>query len=156
MAYGEKQHRGWSLGFQMMNHKKNTAVRSQDHWTFTSHIIFLINIFKSLPFLSLVKFIVKYACTISVAFIMEKEIHNMSSYWIPCVCTVASLMSKSCQSIGLPGSSVHGVLQARVLEWVTMPSSRRFSWPRDWTHVSYVPCIGRWVVYPLAPPRKPN
>ena len=58
VAYGKKQHRGWSLGFQMMNHKKNTAVKSQNHWTFTSHFIFLINIFKSLPFLSLAKFIV--------------------------------------------------------------------------------------------------
>ena len=34
-----------------------------------------------------------------------------------------------------PGSSVHGVLQASTLEWVTMPSSRASSWPRDWTQV---------------------
>ena len=33
----------------------------------------------------------------------------------------------------LPGSSVHGVLQARILEWVAMPSSRGSSQPRDWT-----------------------
>ena len=32
-----------------------------------------------------------------------------------------------------PGSSVHGILQARILEWVAMPSSRRSSWPRDQT-----------------------
>ena len=30
-----------------------------------------------------------------------------------------------------PGSSVHGILQARILEWVAMPSSRRSSQPRD-------------------------
>ena len=35
----------------------------------------------------------------------------------------------------LPGSSVHGILQARVLQWVAMPFSRGFSRPRDWTHV---------------------
>ena len=35
-----------------------------------------------------------------------------------------------------PGSSVHGILQARIPEWVAMPSSRGSSWPRDWTHVS--------------------
>ena len=35
-----------------------------------------------------------------------------------------------------PGSSVHGILQTRILEWVAMLSSRRSSWPRDWTHVS--------------------
>ena len=34
-----------------------------------------------------------------------------------------------------PGSSVHGILQARILEWVTI-SFRWSSWPRDWTHVS--------------------
>ena len=32
-----------------------------------------------------------------------------------------------------PGSSVHGILQARILEWVAMPSSRRSSWLRDQT-----------------------
>ena len=35
-----------------------------------------------------------------------------------------------------PGSSVHGILQARILEWVAMPSSRGSSWPRDRTWVS--------------------
>ena len=37
-----------------------------------------------------------------------------------------------------PGSSVHGILQARILEWVTMPSSRGSSQPRDQAHVSHV------------------
>ena len=32
----------------------------------------------------------------------------------------------------LPGSSVHGILQGRVLEWVAMPSSRESSQPREW------------------------
>ena len=36
----------------------------------------------------------------------------------------------------LQGSSIHGILQARVLEWVAMPSSRGSSQPRDWTQVS--------------------
>ena len=47
----------------------------------------------------------------------------------------------------LPGSSVHGILQAkRQLEWVVMPSPRGSSQPRDWT-ASFVSCIGRWVIY---------
>ena len=45
----------------------------------------------------------------------------------------------------LPGSSVHGILQTRILEWVAMPSSRGSSPPRDQTCVSYVSCIARWV-----------
>ena len=36
-----------------------------------------------------------------------------------------------------PGSLVHGILQARILEWVAMPSSRGSSW-RNWTHVSCI------------------
>ena len=44
-----------------------------------------------------------------------------------------------------PGSSVHGILQARILEWVAMPFSRGSSWPRDRTHVSYVSCTGKWI-----------
>ena len=39
----------------------------------------------------------------------------------------------------LPGFSVHGILQARILEWVTISFSRGSSQPRDWTQVS---CIG--------------
>ena len=46
-----------------------------------------------------------------------------------------------------PGSPVHGILQARILEWVALPSSRGSSPSRDWTHISYVSCIGRWVLY---------
>ena len=46
-----------------------------------------------------------------------------------------------------PGSSVHGILQARVLEWVAMPSSRGSSRPRDPTLVSCISCTGRQVLY---------
>ena len=47
----------------------------------------------------------------------------------------------------LPGSSVHGILQTRILEWVAVPSSRGSSRPRDGTHTSYVSRIGRQVLY---------
>ena len=54
----------------------------------------------------------------------------------------------------LPGSSAHGILQARKLEWVVLPSSRGSSWLRDWTHVS---CLLPWHMgsLPLAPPGEP-
>ena len=45
------------------------------------------------------------------------------------------------------GSSVHGILHARILEWVAMPSSRVSSWPRDWNHISYVSRVGKQVLY---------
>ena len=37
----------------------------------------------------------------------------------------------------LPGSSVHGILQVRIPEWVAIPFSRGSSQPRDWTHDSH-------------------
>ena len=51
-----------------------------------------------------------------------------------------------------PGSSVHGILQARILEWVVMPSSGWSSQPRDQTCISY---FLHWQVssLPLAPPQ---
>ena len=42
----------------------------------------------------------------------------------------------SCIDCSLPGSSVHGILQARMLEWGALPSSKGSSQPRDWTGVS--------------------
>ena len=47
----------------------------------------------------------------------------------------------------LPGSSVHGILQARTREWVAMPSPRTSSWPRDRTHVSYGSPHCRQILY---------
>ena len=44
------------------------------------------------------------------------------------------------------GSSVHGILQARISEWVAMPFSRGSSQPRDRTHGSYISCIHRRVL----------
>ena len=46
-----------------------------------------------------------------------------------------------------PGSSVHGILQARIMEWVAIASSRGSSQPRHQTLVSSISCIGRWVLY---------
>ena len=43
----------------------------------------------------------------------------------------------------LPGSSVHGISQARILEWVAIPFSRGSSWPRDQTQVSGT--VGRFL-----------
>ena len=47
-----------------------------------------------------------------------------------------------------PGSSVHGISQARILEWIAISFLRRSSRPRNQTHVSCVSCIGRQILYP--------
>ena len=47
-----------------------------------------------------------------------------------------------------PGSSVHGILQVRILEWVAIPFSKGPSWPRDWTHTGLRHC--RPILYCLS------
>ena len=71
-------------------------------------------------------------------------------YWYICIyiyiytyavlCLVALLCPTLCDPLDCspPGSSVHGILQARILEWIAMPSSRGFSQPRDLTCVSCI------------------
>ena len=53
-----------------------------------------------------------------------------------------------------PESSVHGILQARILEWVAILFSKGSSWLRDQTHISYISCIGRQI-FTTEPPGKP-
>ena len=67
-----------------------------------------------------------------------------------CACLVASVMSNSLESdmdSSPPGSSVHGIFQARILEWVAISSSKGSSQPRDQTLVY---CNGRWILYHLS------
>ena len=48
-------------------------------------------------------------------------------------------VAQSCPTLGDPlDYTVHGILQARILEWVAVPFSRGSSQPRDRTHVSYM------------------
>ena len=54
-----------------------------------------------------------------------------------------------------PGSSVHGILQARILEWVAISFSKGSSWPRNQTYVSYSFLIA-YGFFTTEPPRKPN
>ena len=64
------------------------------------------------------------------------------------VCVHAYLKSSPafCDStdFSLPGSSVHGIFQARILNWVAISYSRGSSWSRDRIHV---PCMGRRILY---------
>ena len=67
-------------------------------------------------------------------------VHKYLGYHL---CAVLCLVNQSCPTFCdpmdcSPGSSVHGILQARILEWVAMPSSRGSSQPRDRTQVSHI------------------
>ena len=73
-----------------------------------------------------------------------------------CMCLVAQLCPTfySTMNCSLPGSSVHGIFQARILELVAISYSRGSSWPRDRTGLL---CLLHWQEnsLPLVPPRKP-
>ena len=47
----------------------------------------------------------------------------------------------------LPSSSVHGILQTRILKWAAMPSSRESFTPRDGARVFQIACFGERVLY---------
>ena len=68
-----------------------------------------------------------------------------------CVCSISQSCSTVCSpsDCGPPGSSAHGIFQASILEWVSISYSRGSSQPRDRTHISFVSCIGRQILYPL-------
>ena len=69
-----------------------------------------------------------------------------------CACSAVSVMSDSVMDCD---SSVLGILQARILEWVTTPSPRGSSPPRDQTHISCISGIaGR--SFTTEPPGKPR
>ena len=64
-------------------------------------------------------------------------------------CSVAQSCPTLCDLIDCssPGSPVHGISQARILEWVAISSSKGYSQPRDWTRVSCTACIVRQILY---------
>ena len=80
--------------------------------------------------------------------------YNMYGIWlwyVTCVLCVQSCPTlcdpMDCSS---PGSSVHGISQARILEWVAITFSRGSSRPRDRTCISCVSCVIRQILLPLS------
>ena len=72
------------------------------------------------------------------------------------LCRVLCSVAQSCLALcdpmdyGPPSSSVHGIFQARTLEWVAISFSRGSSCPRDWTCIFWVSCIDREILYHCA------
>ena len=67
---------------------------------------------------------------------------HLGLYWL------SVLRGRSCPILCDPtdciplGSSVHGLFQARILEWIAISYSRGSSQPSHWTHISYISCFG--------------
>ena len=86
---------------------------------------------------------------------MGSDSVNICKWYTDNLCTfcICVLVAQSCPTFcnpmdcSPPGSSVPGILQARILEWVAISSSRGSSWRTDRTQVS---CIGRQMLYRLS------
>ena len=72
-------------------------------------------------------------------------------YVISCACVHALSHVQFCNPMDCnpPGSSAHGIFQARLLEWVAISSSRGSSQARGQTSISCISCIGRRILYQL-------
>ena len=82
-----------------------------------------------------------------------KTLRGMALTSYEATCTHAKSLLQSCPTLcnpmdcNTPGSSVHGILQARILERVATPSSRGSSWPWNRTCISQLSCTGKRVPY---------
>ena len=80
----------------------------------------------------------------------------MNTHW-KTVKTVCAMSLQSCLTLyspvdySPPGSSVRGIVQARILQWVAVPSPRGSSQPRGRTCVSHASCVGRRVLHRQRP-----
>ena len=95
-------------------------------------------------------------CNVCVYTFIHIQTHIHKKWDIPaaaCCCLIAKPCLTLCDPMDSspPGSSVHGILQARILEWVTISFSRGSSWPREQTHIC---SAGRF--FTTEPPGKPE
>ena len=87
----------------------------------------------------------------------RQRILNSMWYFFLKVSMHAYSVTQSCLDLcnhkdsSLPGPSVHGTFQARILAWVAISSSRGSSWSRDWTHISCSSWIHRKILWQWHP-----
>ena len=86
---------------------------------------------------------------------MVKQVDKMGCACVPAKLLQLCLTLCDPMDCSLPGSYVHGIIQARILVWDAMPSSRGFSWPRDQTHISYIYLHWQTSSLTLVPPGEP-
>ena len=107
----------------------------EDLWSLLGNLSFQVNLWCQIP---------RYKHQAPLVFFHSKQctecLHpgHCSRYWCSVVLTLCDPLD-----CNLPGSSVHGILQARILERVAISFFRGSSQLRDQTHIS---CIGRWIL----------
>ena len=76
-------------------------------------------------------------------------------------CLHMCVLPQSCPTLcdpvdcSLPGFSIHGISQAKILELVAISFSRGSSWPRDRSWVFSLSCMGQWILYHWATLKAP-
>ena len=129
-GWKDKERRRWCQG-------KRTNINSapsMDHMTQLSHLILAV---REVRFhYSLLKKPVSFTAKRGTCISLRSHIAVQSLSHVQLFCDPIDC--------SLPGSSVHGISQARILEWVAISFSRGSSWPRDKTRVS---CTGRQMLY---------
>ena len=129
----------WSLG---VGHDWATSL-SLSFSVYSCHLFLISSASVSISVLYWAHFCMK--CSLGISNFLEE------------LFAAAAKLPQSCLTLpdpmdyGLPGSSVLGILQARILEWVVIFFSRRSSWPRD---PIYVSCIADGF-FTTEPPGKP-
>ena len=80
-------------------------------------------------------------------FEMEEDLKDIMWKWNWKLKWSDSVVSYPMDS-SLPGSSIHGIFQSRILKWVAISFSRRSSWPWDWTQVFHIvgKCFTNWAI----------
>ena len=100
---------------------------------------------------NIVYYIYRILCLYSLLYLYSQSAQlSIACFHIPmCMCVCVQWRPTLCGPMGCspPGSSVHGIFQARVLAWVVLSSSRGSSRPRDQTHTSCISCLGRQILY---------
>ena len=94
-----------------------------------------------------------YISLLYISTYTDTYIIHIHIYVICSVCVCAQSCPTLCDPMdsNLPGSSVHGIFQARMLEWVAISCSRGSSWPRDWNCVFLCLRIDKWILYNCTP-----
>ena len=131
----------WTTAPQVMS----MGFSRQEYWSglpfsFPRDLLLLDLLYPS----SCLKCLYAHICSLAVlANTPYTQLTRSSYFQCVCVCTVTQLCLTLCNPMDSspPGSSVHGILPARILKWVTMPFSRGSSQPGNQTHVSCVSCI---------------
>ena len=126
---------------QVVLRERQWIIINVTRWWLHSHLLF------QMCFLAWVNQHIPWYLLCSWAIDSEKAFCSV------CLCVCVRSIAQSCPTLcnpldcSLSGSSVHGIFQARILQWVAISYSRGSSWHKDQTCSPCVSCIGRRFLY---------